>query len=93
MNRVDAARELGVAWDAPPDRVESAFRHAVRLRHPDVGGDAASFRRATEARAVLLSAPPDDPLARAVEVLLRYHPAARLVEVLFRVVDGRSTPR
>lgn len=34
--------------------VESAYRWAVKLHHPDAGGDADLFRRATEARDVLL---------------------------------------
>ncbi len=93
MNRADAARELGVPYGAPPSLVEKAFRHAVRLRHPDVGGDAVAFRRATEARAVLLCPPPADPVTRVVEVIIRYHPAVRLVEALARVVERRAPPR
>ncbi|WCO67621.1 J domain-containing protein [Iamia majanohamensis] len=93
MDRVDAARELGVPVGAPPTLVEKAFRRAVRLRHPDVGGDAAAFRRATEARAVLLCPPPADPLTRVVTVIVRYHPAVRLVEALARVVERRTPPR
>lgn len=92
MNRVDASRELGVALGAGPAVVEKAFRHAVRVRHPDVGGDAASFRRATEARAILLCAPPD-PVTRVVDVIVRYHPAVRLMEVVIRIVDRRVPPR
>ncbi len=93
MNRADAARELGVPMGAPPSLVEKAFRHAVRARHPDVGGDAASFRRATEARAVLLCPPASDPVTRVVDVIIRYHPAVRLVEALVRVVERRTPPR
>lgn len=92
MNRADAAHELGVGPGAPPSLVEKAFREAVRRRHPDVGGNAESFRRATEARAVLLCPPPTDPVTRAVEVIIRYHPAARLIEVLFRAIDRRPPP-
>ncbi|MGI8937885.1 MAG: hypothetical protein ACR2JF_06685 [Iamia sp.] len=93
MNRVDAARELGVPLGAAPALVEKAFRHAVRVRHPDVGGDAAAFRRATEARAVLLCPMPTDPVTRVVEVIVRYHPAIRLLEAMVRVVERHSPPR
>ncbi len=93
VNRVEAARELGVPAGAPVSLVERAFRHAVRVRHPDVGGDPVAFRRATEARAVLLRAVAADPMTRVVEVIVRYHPAIRLVEALVRVVERRSPPR
>lgn len=78
---------------APATLVEKAFRHAVRVRHPDVGGDAGSFRRATEARTILLRPAPPDPVGRVVEAIVRYHPAIRLVEALVRAVDRRTTPR
>lgn len=93
MNRAEAARELGVPSGAPVTLVEQAFRHAARVRHPDVGGDPVAFRRATEARAVLLRPAPVDPVGRVVEVIVRYHPAIRLVEAVVRAVERRSAPR
>lgn len=36
--------------------VQSAYRRAVKLHHPDVGGDPAKFRRLTEARDLLIGA-------------------------------------
>lgn len=93
MNRAEAARELGVAPGAPSGLVEKAFRHAARRRHPDVGGDATQFRRAMEARSVLLRPSPPDPVGRVVDVIIRYHPAVRLVEAVVRVVDRRTVPR
>ncbi|HXH58398.1 hypothetical protein [Iamia sp.] len=93
MDRTAAARELGVPVSAPATLVEKAFRHAVRVRHPDVGGDAVSFRRATEARTILLRPTPPDPVGRVVDVIVRYHPAVRLVEALARAVDRRTAAR
>ncbi|QYG91446.1 hypothetical protein HC251_02670 [Iamia sp. SCSIO 61187] len=90
MDRTEAARELGVPSGAAPALVEKAFRRAARSRHPDVGGDAVAFRRATEARAVLLRPRPPDPLARAVEVIVRYHPAVRAIEALIRAIDRQT---
>src|SRR5688500_10920823 len=69
VDRVEAARELGVPNGAAPALVEKAFRRAARSRHPDVGGDPVAFRRATEARAVLLRPRSADPLDRVVQVL------------------------
>lgn len=91
VDRVEAARELGVPHGAAPPLVEKAFRRAARHRHPDVGGDATSFRRATEARAVLLRPRPVDPMDRVVQLLVRHHPVVRLVEVLARAIE-RHTP-
>lgn len=93
MNRAEAARELGVPMGAPEPLVEQAFRHAARARHPDVGGDPVAFRRATEARSILLRPESSDPVVRAVEVVVRYHPVFRLVEALVRAVDRRIGPR
>ena len=89
VDRIQAARELGVPAGAAPALVEKAFRRAARARHPDVGGDPVSFRRATEARAVLLRPRTTDPMARVVDVLIRYHPAVRLIEVLARAIERR----
>lgn len=92
VNRVEAARELGVGPAATADAVEAAFRVEARRRHPDLGGDAGAFRRAIEARAVLLRPPPPDPFGRVVDVIVRYHPAVRLLEALARAVDRRVAP-
>lgn len=93
VDRSEAARELGVPAGAAPALVEKAFRRAARSRHPDVGGDAVAFRRATEARAVLLRPRPVDPMDRVVQVLVRYHPVVKLVEALARAVERRSPAR
>lgn len=78
---------------APGDAVERAFRHAARLRHPDLGGDPGAFRRAAEARAVLLRPAPPDPVAWVLGVVVRYHPGVRLLEAVVRVIDRRTPPR
>ena len=93
VDRAEAARELGVPHGAAPALVEKAFRRAARSRHPDVGGDPVAFRRATEARAVLLRPRPVDPMDRVVQVLVRYHPAVRLIEALARAIERRTTVR
>lgn len=93
MDRVEAARELGVPAGAAPALVEKAFRRAARARHPDVGGDPVAFRRATEARAVLLRPRPVDPMDRVVQVIVKYHPVVRLVEVLARAIERRAPVR
>lgn len=74
MDRVEAAAVLGVAHDAPPDAVRTAFRALVRQAHPDRsgrGGPAGStaVSRLVEARRALLApvpvgataAPPSPP--------------------------------
>lgn len=93
VDRVEAARELGVPSSAAPALVEKAFRRAARSRHPDVGGDAVSFRRATEARSVLLRPRPVDPLDRVVQVLVRHHPVVKLIEALARAIERRTPVR
>lgn len=93
VDRVEAARELGVPSGAAPALVEKAFRRAARSRHPDVGGDAVAFRRATEARAILLRPRPADTMDRVVQVIIRHHPVVRLVEVLARVIERNTSVR
>lgn len=50
-------------WQGPFDpltdraQLEGAYRQAARLTHPDLGGDADTFRRLTEARRLLLEQP------------------------------------
>lgn len=93
MDRVEAARELGVPRGAAPALVEKAFRRAARARHPDVGGDPVAFRRATEARAVLLRPQPVDPLVlKVAEVLVRYHPVVRFAQAFVRALERNSRP-
>jgi curved DNA-binding protein CbpA len=82
-----------VPHGAAPALVEKAFRRAARARHPDVGGDPVAFRRATEARAVLLRPRSADPLDRVVRVLVKHHPVVRLIEVLARAIERRPPAR
>ncbi len=91
MDRIQAARELGVPASAAPALVEKAFRRAARSRHPDVGGDPVAFRRATEARAVLLRPRNPDPIDRVARLIVKYHPAVRLIEVLARAIERRTS--
>lgn len=75
MERAEAARVLGVASDAGPDEVRSAFRVLIREQHPDRSGRAGSVEvsRLVEARRTLLApvpvgapapAPPPAPTPR-----------------------------
>lgn len=68
MTVEEAARVLAEAagWagqDMPggligqPELVAEAYRQAAKRLHPDAGGDAAAFRRATEARDLLAAQP------------------------------------
>lgn len=50
---------LGVAADASPAQIKSAFRRKAKSSHPDAGGDAAEFQRLKTAYDVL-----SDPEAR-----------------------------
>lgn len=60
MDREEAARVLAdLAYgspSAPIEDVDAAYRNAVKHHHPDHGGDADLFRRATEARDRLVDA-------------------------------------
>lgn len=93
MDRLQAARELAVAPGATAEVVERAFRRAARRHHPDVGGDAPAFRRAAEARAVLLGPPPAHPVGRVVDLVVRHHPAVRLLDAVLRALDRRAGGR
>lgn len=58
MTRDEAASILGVGEDASRAEVQQAFRHAVKLNHPDAAGDAAStldLGEVAAARDVLLA--------------------------------------
>lgn len=92
VNRVEAARLLAVPLGASGADVEQAFRLAARRCHPDLGGDAQAFRQATEARAVMLRPPPPDPVRRVIEVVVRCHPALRLLVAVGRAVERRIPP-
>lgn len=40
---------LGVAKDATPEEIKSAFRNLAKKHHPDLGGDEAEFKKINEA--------------------------------------------
>lgn len=46
---MDPFAALGLAPNAAPDEVKSAYRAAARRLHPDVGGDERAFRELTAA--------------------------------------------
>jgi len=50
MNHYEA---LGVAQNATPEEVKSAFRKLAKQHHPDVGGDQAKFQQINEAYTTL----------------------------------------
>jgi hypothetical protein len=54
MDRKSAAKFLGVSNPLTLDAIKRAYRTKAQSTHPDHGGDAAEFRRATEARNILL---------------------------------------
>ncbi len=59
----DPFEELGITEHADDAEILSAWRKAAKARHPDSGGDAASFQRAQDAYAELR-----DPAMRAAAV-------------------------
>ena len=72
---------LGVPASADAAQLKHAYRHRLRLAHPDTGGSEAEFRRVQEAWAVL--GRPDrraDYDQARVEALVRAERAARLAE-------------
>ena len=65
MTPEEAARVLGVARDAAPDELRSAYRSLIRTHHPD-RPEVASSGQATqiiEAYRILVAAPPPRPSA------------------------------
>jgi hypothetical protein len=61
---VEACRSFGDDWITAKalidDRdllVKGTYKDAVKLHHPDIGGDPELFRRLTEARDLLLGTP------------------------------------
>ncbi len=54
-SRAEAYRQLGLTWGAPREAIKQAHRRLVKQHHPDVGGDAAVFRRVNAAYQLLIS--------------------------------------
>jgi curved DNA-binding protein CbpA len=59
VQSINYFRVLGVASDATPEEMKSAFRRRCRQTHPDAGGNDDQFTEVTEAYAVL-----SDPIKR-----------------------------
>jgi len=53
--RVEALDILELSWGAPLDAVKAAHRRLVKRHHPDMGGDAESFRRINDAYQLLIA--------------------------------------
>lgn len=53
--RAAAYRQLGLTWGASRDAIKQAHRRLVKQHHPDVGGDAAAFRRVNDAYQLLMA--------------------------------------
>jgi len=53
--RVEALGILELSWGAPLAAVKAAHRRLVKRHHPDVGGDAESFRRINDAYQLLIA--------------------------------------
>ena len=54
-SRAEAYRQLGLAWGASREAIKQAHRRLVKQHHPDVGGDAAAFRRVNAAYQLLIA--------------------------------------
>lgn len=95
--------DLGVARDATPEELNAAFRRRAKEHHPDAGGDAEAFARASHAIAVLRdpaaraeydatgredSSSPPGPEEAAREVML-----AEFQQVLGQFVEGHIAPQ
>ena len=50
-----ALEALGLAWGASRASIKAAHRRLVKQHHPDVGGDAESFRRVNDAYQLLIA--------------------------------------
>lgn len=50
---------LGIAVNATPEEIKSAYRRLARQHHPDHGGNQQLFKQVTDAYAILI-----DPAAR-----------------------------
>lgn len=80
---------LAVAADASAEEIEAAFRHAIRVAHPDQGGDPDRAQVLLDARRCLRgpAAPPLDADRRVVVVpapTWREHLTALLVRLRLR---------
>jgi hypothetical protein len=53
--RAAAYQQLGLAWGASRDAIKQAHRRLVKQHHPDMGGDAAAFRRVNDAYQLLMA--------------------------------------
>jgi hypothetical protein len=53
--RVEALNILELSWGAPLAAVKAAHRRLVKRHHPDMGGDAESFRRINDAYQLLIA--------------------------------------
>ena len=53
--RDEAFGILELTWGASRDAVKAAHRRLVKLHHPDMGGDAESFRRINAAYQLLIA--------------------------------------
>jgi hypothetical protein len=53
--RVEALDILELSWGAPLAAVKAAHRRLVKRHHPDMGGDAESFRRINDAYQLLIA--------------------------------------
>jgi hypothetical protein len=53
--RVEALGILELSWGAPVAAVKAAHRRLVKRHHPDMGGDAESFRRINDAYQLLMA--------------------------------------
>jgi len=53
--RVEALDILELSWGAPVAAVKAAHRRLVKRHHPDMGGDAESFRRINDAYQLLMA--------------------------------------
>ena len=53
--RLEAYRVLGLRWGASREAIKKAHRRLVKQHHPDMGGEAAAFRRVNDAYQLLMA--------------------------------------
>jgi hypothetical protein len=93
MSPETARSLLQLPATATPDDVERAFRRLAQERHPDHGGEAESFCRLLQARAVLHDAGlPPSQLRAPVIVVHRGPWWRRLRRALLHCVYRRRNP-
>lgn len=94
MDRIVAARVLGVPADASSERVVAAFRRRAKSVHPDQGGSQEAMYELVQARSVLLGAgPPPHAGPRPPVVIIRTEPPLRrLWRILLELVMGSRKP-